>query len=178
LKILAVYPGSFDPLTNGHLDIIMRGSRLFDEIVVAILQNPEKKAMFSLQERQRVLSRATAGLANVKVDSFQGLLVDYARRRGARVIVRGLRALSDFEYEYQMALMNRRLDSGIETVFMMPNEAYSYLSSRLVKEVVGLGGSVSGLVPPDVERRLGLRFGNGPKTSGKRARRPRRGGRR
>ena len=177
MKILAVYPGSFDPVTNGHLDIIMRGSRLFDEIVVAILRNPEKKAMFSLRERERVLARATAGIANVKVDSFEGLLVDYARKRGARVIVRGLRALSDFEYEYQMALMNRRLDSEIETVFMMPNEAYSYLSSRLVKEVVGLGGSVSGLVPPDVERQLGMRIGNGP-ASGKRTRKARKGGRR
>jgi len=162
LKVLAVYPGSFDPVTNGHLDIIRRGSRLFDRIVVAILRNPEKKALFSLEERKRIVLMATKGIPNVSVDSFDGLLVDYARRRGARVIVRGLRALSDFEYEYQMALMNRRLDSEIETVFMMPAEAYSYLSSRLVKEVVRLGGSVSGLVPEEVERRLGQRIGNGP----------------
>jgi pantetheine-phosphate adenylyltransferase len=149
-------------VTNGHLDIIRRGSRLFDRIVVAILRNPEKKALFSLEERKRIVLMTTEGIPNVSVDSFDGLLVDYARRRGAQVIVRGLRALSDFEYEYQMALMNRRLDSEIETVFMMPSEAYSYLSSRLVKEVVRLGGSVSGLVPPEVERRLGLRIGNGP----------------
>ena len=161
MKVLAVYPGSFDPVTNGHLDIIRRGSRLFDRIVVAILRNPEKKALFSLEERKRIVLMTTEGIPNVSVDSFDGLLVDYARRRGAQVIVRGLRALSDFEYEYQMALMNRRLDSEIETVFMMPSEAYSYLSSRLVKEVVRLGGSVSGLVPPEVERRLGLRIGNG-----------------
>jgi len=160
LKVLAVYPGSFDPVTNGHLDIIRRGSRLFDRIVVAILRNPEKEALFGIQERRRILQRATSGIPNVSVDSFDGLLVDYARRRGARVIVRGLRALSDFEYEFQMALMNRRLDSSIETVFMMPSEAYSYLSSRLVKEVVRLGGSVAGLVPPEVELRLGARVGN------------------
>lgn len=160
MKVLAVYPGSFDPVTNGHLDIIRRGSRLFDRIVVAILRNPEKEPLFGLQERRRILQRATSGIPNVSVDSFDGLLVDYARRRGARVIVRGLRALSDFEYEFQMALMNRRLDSSIETVFMMPSEAYSYLSSRLVKEVVRLGGSVTGLVPPEVELRLGARVGS------------------
>ena len=160
MKVLAVYPGSFDPVTHGHLDIIRRGSRLFDRIVVAILRNPEKKPLFSLQERRGVLARATSGIPNVSVDSFDGLLVDYARRRGARVIVRGLRALSDFEYEFQMALMNRRLDASIETVFMMPSETYSYLSSRLVKEVVRLGGSVTGLVPPEVECRLGIRVGN------------------
>ncbi|MCI0409884.1 MAG: pantetheine-phosphate adenylyltransferase [Acidobacteria bacterium] len=160
MKVLAVYPGSFDPVTNGHLDIIRRGSRLFDRIVVAILRNPEKEALFGLQERRRILQRATSGIPNVSVDSFDGLLVDYAQRRGARVIVRGLRALSDFEYEFQMALMNRRLDSSIETVFMMPSEAYSYLSSRLVKEVVRLGGSVTGLVPSEVELRLGARVGN------------------
>jgi pantetheine-phosphate adenylyltransferase len=154
VKVCAVYPGSFDPVTNGHLDIIRRGSRLFDRVVVAILRNPEKKPQFALAERRKILIKATAGIANVSVDSFDGLLVEYARRRGARVIVRGLRALSDFEYEFQMALMNRRLDSSIETVFMMPSEAYSYLSSRLVKEVARLGGSVSGLVPPEVDRRL------------------------
>jgi pantetheine-phosphate adenylyltransferase len=161
LKVLAVYPGSFDPVTNGHLDIIRRGSRLFDRILVAILRNPEKEPLFSLEERKKILLRATSEMSNVTVDSFDGLLVNYARRRGAQVIVRGLRALSDFEYEFQMALMNRRLDAGIETVFMMPSETYSYLSSRLVKEVVRLGGSVAGLVPAEVERRLGRRVGSG-----------------
>jgi len=159
VKVLAVYPGSFDPVTNGHLDIIQRGSHLFNRILVAILRNPEKKPLFSLEERKRILLRATSEISNVSVDSFDGLLVDYARRRGAQVIVRGLRALSDFEYEFQMTLMNRRLDGGIETVFMMPSETYSYLSSRLVKEVVRLGGSVAGLVPAEVERLLGNRVG-------------------
>jgi pantetheine-phosphate adenylyltransferase len=164
VRVLAVYPGSFDPLTYGHLDIIRRGSRLFDRVVVAVLRNPEKRPRFTLSERTRILVRATRDIPNVAVDSFDGLLVDYAREMGARVIVRGLRALSDFEYEFQMALMNRRLDSGIETVFMMPSETYSYLSSRLVKEVVQLGGRVTGLVPPEVERRLASRVG----TSGRR----------
>lgn len=153
-EIVAVYPGSFDPVTNGHLDIIRRGSRLFDKIVVAVLRNPEKKPTFGLAERKRYLAQATAEMPNVSVDSFDGLLVAYARHRKAKVIVRGLRALSDFEYEFQMALMNRRLDPGIETVFMMPSETYSYLSSRLVKEVALLGGDVGGLVPEEVENRV------------------------
>jgi len=165
MKVLAVYPGSFDPVTNGHLDIIRRGSRLFDRVIVAILRNPEKKAMFNVEERRRILQRAAEKMSNVSVDTFDGLLVDYARRCGARVIVRGLRALSDFEYEFQMALMNRRLDASIETVFMMPSESYSYLSSRLVKEVVRLGGSVAGLVPRDVERKLGSKAGKTRRTA-------------
>lgn len=176
MKVLAVYPGSFDPVTYGHLDIIRRGSRLFDRVVVAVLRNPEKQPRFSLAERTRILVRATRDIPNVAVDSFDGLLVDYARNLGARVIVRGLRALSDFEYEFQMALMNRRLDSGIETVFMMPSEAYSYLSSRLVKEVVQLGGRVTGLVPPEVERRLAARVGTTTRRRGRK--RPTRGHRR
>jgi pantetheine-phosphate adenylyltransferase len=155
--VVAVYPGTFDPVTNGHLDIIERGSRLFQRVVVAILENPEKDPMFTVRERKALIEAATRQLPNVEVDSFAGLLADYASSRGARVIVRGLRAISDFEYELQMALMNRRLDPKMETVFMMPNEAYSFLSSRLVKEVVALGGSVRGLVPPEVEKQIGRR---------------------
>ena len=164
--VVAVYPGTFDPLTNGHLDIIERGSRLFDSIIVAILGNPDKDPLLRIDERKALIEAATARLPNVRVESFSGLLADYARSRKARVIVRGLRAVSDFEYEFQMALMNRRLNPDMETVFMAPNEAYSYLSSRLVKEVVSLGGNVRGLVPPAVERLIerrarerGLRLG-------------------
>jgi pantetheine-phosphate adenylyltransferase len=153
-EVVAIYPGSFDPLTNGHVDIIQRGARLFDRIIVAILMNIEKAPLFSVDERVEICRDAFDGLPNVEVDTFDGLLVHYVRRRGAQVIVRGLRAVSDFEYELQMALMNRRLNSSVETVFMMPAEPYTYVSSRLVKEVVALGGSVDGLVPPGVESRL------------------------
>jgi len=152
--IIAIYPGSFDPLTNGHVDIIQRGSRLFDRIVVAMLINMEKSPLFTVAERVDIARDVFRGWSNVEVDTFDGLLVDYARRRRASVIVRGLRAVSDFEYELQMALMNRRLNADVETVFMMPAEPYTYVSSRLVKEVVALGGSVHGLVPDVVERRL------------------------
>ena len=151
---LAVYPGSFDPLTNGHVDIITRGVRLFDRIVVAILVNLDKAPLFTASERVEMARDVFSDQPNVEVDTFEGLLVDYARHREASVIVRGLRAISDFEYESQMALMNRRLNSTIETVFMMPAEPYTYVSSRLVKEVFALGGSVDGLVPPSVEVRL------------------------
>jgi len=151
---LAVYPGSFDPLTNGHVDIIFRGARLFDQIVVAILENVEKEALFTVGERLESAKEVFREQQNVEVETFSGLLVEYARRRNASVIVRGLRAISDFEYEMQMALMNRRLSSEVETVFMMPAEPYTYVSSRLVKEIVSLGGSVGGLVPPSVEDRL------------------------
>jgi pantetheine-phosphate adenylyltransferase len=151
---LAIYPGSFDPLTNGHVDIITRGARLFDRIVVAILVNAEKAPLFSMDERVAIAREVFRDLPNVEVDTFDGLLVDYVARRGAHVIVRGLRAVSDFEYEFQMALMNRRLNGAIETVFMMPAEQYSYISSRLIKEVFALGGRVSGLVPEMVEARL------------------------
>ena len=151
---LAVYPGSFDPLTNGHVDIITRGVRLFDRIVVAILVNLDKAPLFTASERVEMARDVFSDQPNVEVDTFEGLLVDYARRREASVIVRGLRAISDFEYESQMALMNRRLNSSIETVFMMPAEPYTYVSSRLVKEVFALGGSVDGLVPSPVEGRL------------------------
>ncbi len=151
---LAIYPGSFDPLTNGHVDIILRGARLFDRIVVAVLVNPGKAPLFSARERVELAREVFADQPSVEVDTFDGLLVEYARRRKAAVIVRGLRAVSDFEYEMQMALMNRHLSPDLETVFMMPGEAYTYLSSRLVKEVFTLGGAVDALVPPAVDRRL------------------------
>ncbi|MBM61604.1 MAG: pantetheine-phosphate adenylyltransferase [Acidobacteria bacterium] len=151
---IAIYPGTFDPLTNGHVDIIQRGSTLFDWIVVAILINPDKSPLFSIAERTEIANCVFDGMPNVEVDTFEGLLVDYAKRRNAKVIVRGLRAVSDFEYEMQMALMNRRLSPDLETVLMMPSEPYTYLSSRLVKEVFALGGSVEGLVPGLVEKRL------------------------
>jgi pantetheine-phosphate adenylyltransferase len=154
VSILAVYPGSFDPLTNGHVDIITRGARLFDRIVVALLVNPDKAPLFTVPERVEIARTVFASLPNVEVDTFNGLLVDYAEQRGAQVIVRGLRAVSDFEYEFQMALMNRRLSARIETVFMMPAEQYTYTSSRLIKEVFSLGGRVHGLVPDLVETRL------------------------
>jgi pantetheine-phosphate adenylyltransferase len=152
--ILAIYPGSFDPLTNGHVDIIQRGSRLFDRIVVAILLNVEKSPLFTVSERVDIARAVFQPYPNVEVDTFDGLLVEYARRKRAGVIVRGLRAISDFEYEMQMALMNRHLNPEVETVFMMPAEPYTYVSSRLVKEVVALGGSVTTLVPTIVEDRL------------------------
>lgn len=153
-KVIAIYPGSFDPPTHGHLDLIERGSQIFDELVVAILRNPEKNAVFSLAERRLMLEAMTEGFRNVRVDTFDGLTVDYALRVNARAILRGIRAISDYEYELQMALMNRKLHPELETVFMMPAEQYSYLSSRLVREVAQLGGSVEGLVPEMVERRL------------------------
>ena len=149
-----MYPGSFDPLTNGHVDIIRRGALLFDRIVIAILVNMDKSPLFSEQERVEIAREVFREDANVEVETFHGLLVDYAVRRGADVIVRGLRAISDFEYEMQMALMNRHLNPDIETVFMMPAESYTYLSSRLAKEVPALGGSITGLVPAVVEARL------------------------
>jgi pantetheine-phosphate adenylyltransferase len=151
---IAIYPGSFDPLTNGHVDIIQRGSKLFDRIVIAILLNIEKAPLFTVQERVEITREVFRGYPNVEVDTFDGLLVEYARRKHASVIVRGLRAISDFEYEMQMALMNRHLNPDVETVFMMPAETYTYVSSRLVKEVVALGGSVTNLVPSIVESRL------------------------
>jgi len=154
MSIVAVFPGSFDPLTNGHVDIISRGARLFDRIVVALLVNAEKSPLFTTAERVEMTRAVFASMSNVEVDTFDGLLVDYVERRKAQVIVRGLRAVSDFEYEFQMALMNRRLNGKIETVFMMPAEQYSYISSRLIKEVFALGGRVQGLVPELVEERL------------------------
>jgi pantetheine-phosphate adenylyltransferase len=154
MSTLAVYPGSFDPLTNGHVDIISRGARLFDRIIVAILVNAEKSPLFTMDERVDITRSVFQAHSNVEVDTFDGLLVDYVERRDAQVIVRGLRAVSDFEFEFQMALMNRRLRPKIETVFMMPAEQYTYISSRLIKEVFSLGGRVEGLVPDLVEQRL------------------------
>ncbi|HJP95306.1 MAG TPA: pantetheine-phosphate adenylyltransferase [Pyrinomonadaceae bacterium] len=161
----AIYPGSFDPVTNGHLDIIERGCKLFDEIIISILINPEKQPFFTVEERQEMLSEVlqniNQGNCKVSVDSFSGLLVNYAVAQQATVIVRGIRAISDYEYELQMALMNRRLEPGIETVFMMPAEIYSYVSSRLVKEVFHLGGAITGLVPPFIEKRMKEKMNQG-----------------
>ena len=151
---VAVFPGSFDPLTNGHVDIILRCARLFERIVVAVLVNQEKKPLFSADERVGIIREVFREYTNVEAESFEGLLVEYARRRRASAIIRGIRAVSDYEYEFQMALMNRHLDPMLETVFMMPAEQYTYLRSRLTKEVFNLGGNVSGLVPPAVEQAM------------------------
>ena len=153
-----MYPGSFDPLTNGHLDLIERSLRIFDELTVAVVTNPAKNALFSDAERVEMIREATQRLRRIDIEIFDGLLVDLVARVGARAVVRGLRAVSDFEYEFQMALMNRKLREEIETVFLMPHEAYSYLSSRLVKEVASYGGAVTGLVPPGVEARLAAKL--------------------
>jgi pantetheine-phosphate adenylyltransferase len=153
-SVLAIYPGSFDPVTNGHLDLIERGAKIFDRLVVAVLRNIEKEPLFSTPERVEMIREVSRPWNNVEVDVFDGLLVEYARQRQAQVILRGIRAISDYEYELQMALMNRKLQPQIETVFMMPAETYSYLSSRLVREISRLGGPVHGLVPTIVEQRL------------------------
>jgi len=151
---VAIYPGSFDPVTNGHLDLIERGEKMFDRLIVAVLQNTEKEPLFSVAERVEMLREVTRQWECVEIDVFKGLLVDYARKRGAAVILRGIRAISDYEYELQMALMNRKLEPRLETVFMLPGESYSYLSSKLVRELAHLGGPLTGLVPPTVEQRL------------------------
>jgi len=153
-KVVAIYPGSFDPPTKGHLDLIERGSRIFDELVVAILRNPEKDPLFNIAERRRMLETMTEDFKNVSVDTFDGLMVDYAARIKATAVLRGIRAISDYEYELQMALMNRKLQPQLETVFMLPAEQYSYISSRLVREIAQLGGSIHDLVPEMVEQRL------------------------
>ncbi len=152
--VTAIYPGSFDPVTNGHLDLIARAAEIFDQLIVAVAQNLEKEPLFGARERVEMLESLTFEWKNVEVDSFNGLLVDYARSQNAGVIVRGIRAVSDYEYELQMAMMNRKLEPEIETVFMLPAEPYSYLSSRLVREIARLGGSVKDLVPPLVAERL------------------------
>jgi pantetheine-phosphate adenylyltransferase len=158
----AVYAGSFDPITNGHLDIVQRSAKLFDELIVAVLNNPEKTSLFTPAERIELIHKSVDELDNVSVDLFDGLLVEYCRRRGASVVIRGVRAVSDFEYEFQMALMNRRLNADVETIFMMPQDLYTYLSSRLVKEVFRLGGNVAGLVPVEVLEALARKYPDRP----------------
>lgn len=153
-KVTAIYPGSFDPPTNGHLDLIHRGSRIFDQLIVAILRNPDKTPLFSVSDRKRMLEDLTAEIKNVSVETFDGLTVEFAEKVNAGAMLRGIRALSDYEYELQIAMMNRKLSPELETVFMMPAEQYSYLSSRLVREAAKLGGDVSTLVPELVEQRL------------------------
>ncbi len=149
-----IYPGSFDPLTNGHLDLILRASRLFDRVIVAIARNESKHPLFTMEERKELVARTVRHLKNVETDSFDGLLVEYAERRKAQAIIRGLRAVSDFEFEFQLALMNRKLKEGIETIFMMPKDTYTFLSSRIVKEIAMLGGDVRAFVPPPVRSAL------------------------
>jgi pantetheine-phosphate adenylyltransferase len=156
---VALYPGTFDPLTNGHLDLIKRSVRMFDKVVVAIFESPMKGPLFSVEERRRLIEESTQGLSNVEIDTFSNtLLVFYAKQRQAHVIIRGLRAIADFEYEFQMTLMNRRLDEDIETVFLMPREEYTYVASRLIKEVAAYGGNVEELVPPPVALALKEKF--------------------
>ncbi len=164
-RVIAIYPGSFDPPTNGHLDLIQRGARIFDELVVAVLRNSDKTPLFTVDERVEMLRECTRHWPNVRVESFQGLLVDYAKKCGAQAVLRGIRAVSDYEYELQMAWMNRKLDSSLETVFMMPAGAYSYLSSKLVREIASLGGALGNLIPASVERRLRTRLGVAPQAS-------------
>jgi pantetheine-phosphate adenylyltransferase len=149
-----IYPGSFDPLTNGHLDVIRRAARLFDRVIVAVARNESKHPLFTIEERKALVARAVSGLRNVEADHFDGLLIDYANQRKAQAIIRGLRAVSDFEFEFQLALMNRKLDEGIETIFMMPKDTYTFLSSRIVKEIALLGGDVSAFVPGHVRAAL------------------------
>ena len=155
----AIYPGSFDPITNGHLDVIERARKLFDEVVVAVTHNDEKQPLFSLKDRLGLLGETAGKIDNVRIAEFEGLLVEFARNEEAGVVIRGLRAISDFEFEFQMALMNRKLDSAVETIFLMPKEEYTYLSSRIVKEIARLGGDVSGFVPACVARALSRKFG-------------------
>ncbi len=158
---LAVYPGTFDPITYGHLDILERAAKIFDRVVMAVALNLPKKPLFSIEERMEMIEHCVRerGLANVEVDSFDTLLIEYAKRKGATVVIRGLRAISDFEYEFQMALMNRKLYPNIETLFMMPSEQYTYISSRIVKEIASYGGNVSCLVPPYIAERLYEKLG-------------------
>jgi pantetheine-phosphate adenylyltransferase len=154
MSVSALYPGTFDPPTNGHIDLIQRGAKLFDHLIVAILNNPGKNPLFTVEERVEMLKESTATLSNVSVATFDGLMVEFARQQGASAVLRGIRAISDYEYEFQMALMNRRLAPEIETVFLQPAGRYSFVSSRMLKEVFSFGGDVTGLVPPNVLKRL------------------------
>ena len=154
----AIYPGSFDPITAGHLDVIHRAAKLFDELIVAVAFNDQKQSMFTADERMALIRESTAGVANIRVACFDGLLVEFAKGESALAVVRGLRAISDFEFEFQMALMNRKLDATIETIFLTPREEYTYLSSRIVKEIARLGGNVEAFVPPSVARALREKF--------------------
>lgn len=154
----AVYAGSFDPVTNGHLDVLTRAAKIFDELIVAVAHNPEKRGLFTPEERVELLKTATTGISNLRITHFHGLLVEFSKREGACAIIRGLRAVSDFEFEFQMALMNRRLEPALETLFLMPREEYSYVSSRLVKEVASLGGDVTAFVPGPVVKALKDRY--------------------
>ena len=156
---IVIYPGSFDPLTNGHLDLVHRAARLFDKLIVAVARNEEKRPLFSHTEREELVRSATKHLPNVSVDSFDGLLVEYVERCSGQAVMRGLRAVSDFEFEFQLALMNRKLNERVETIFMMPKDTYTFLSSRIVKEIARLGGNVSAFVPPEVCQALARRFG-------------------
>ena len=161
MRRVAIYPGSFDPITNGHLDVIRRAASMFDHVIVAVAENVEKKPLFSTEERAALVRSAVKGVRNVSVDGFKGLLIEYARRKKARVIVRGLRAVSDFEFEFQMALMNRKLDPQTETIFLTPKDEYTFISSRLVKEIAWLGGNVSDFVPGDVQKALKAKIAAG-----------------
>ena len=154
----AVYPGMFDPIHNGHVDVIQRSLQIFDELIVAVVANPSKQPLFSMKERLEMIDEATSELSNFRIVAFDGLLIDLVARERADCIVRGIRAVSDFEYEFAMALMNRKLRPTVETVFLMPHEKYTYISSRLIKEVASFGTSVAGMVPPIVEKRLSERF--------------------
>ncbi|MGD0156626.1 MAG: pantetheine-phosphate adenylyltransferase [Terracidiphilus sp.] len=166
MPVKAIYPGTFDPPTNGHVDLIQRGSKLFDHLTVAILVNPVKNPLFTVQERVEMIEEVTRPLGNVSVATFDGLMVEFARREGASAVLRGIRAISDYEHEFQTALMNRRLAPEIETVFLQPAGRYSFVSSRMVKEVFSFGGDVSGLVPPNVLQRLRARIKNGHSNGG------------
>jgi pantetheine-phosphate adenylyltransferase len=161
MAVKALYPGTFDPPTNGHVDLIQRGSKLFDHLLVAVLINPVKNPLFTVEERVEMLREVTAGIPNVSVSTFHGLMVEFARQEGCSAVLRGIRAISDYEYEFQMALMNRRLAPEVETVFLQPAGRYSYVSSRMLKEVSSLGGDVTGLLPPPVLKRVRARINNG-----------------